>query len=71
MPCRYVIALADSVYGALFFAKTAADTFIFIDYVLHQALANVSGAFLIDDMRHILVSEMSERRKYGVGCRLT
>ena len=57
-----VIGFADSSNGALSFAKSATDTFFFIDFVFHKVFTNVRGAFFIDDMRNVFVLKVRKRR---------
>ena len=71
MSGRDVIGLGDRGDGALTFAQSAADTFFFVDVVLHEALANVRRALLVHDMGDVFVLEGFQRGKDRVGRGLT
>lgn len=60
----------DCADGAFSGTKRAAFARV-RDFVTQQIFANACGASLVDNVRHVLVAEITKRREYGVGRGLT
>ena len=60
----------DSAHGALLGTQAAADALLGIDGVGQQSGALLSGALLLIDMCFVLVAEVADSGKYGVGSSL-
>ena len=53
-----VVSLRDGFRRAVLGALAAADTFIFVDEVVHEFLADTGTALLIDDVLDVFVPEV-------------
>jgi hypothetical protein len=55
-----VVSLRDSFCRAVLGALATADTFIFVDDVVHEFLADTSAALLVDDVLNVFIPEVVE-----------
>ena len=55
-----VVGLRDGFCRAVLGAFAAADTFILVDDVVHEFLADTSAALLVDDVLNVFIPEVVE-----------